>query len=321
MFEALRQLRWAVVAGTLLLTACASAPQSAQLLSQPHPLTAPLLASPVNLQQVAFFPQEAYQCGPAALATVLHSVDVDVLPEALVSQVYVPERQGSLQVEMLAAARRFGRLPYLLEPRLEDLLHEVRGGRPVLVMQNLGLNWYPQWHYAVVAGYDLSRGELMLRSGTVREYWMSLKVFERTWQRSEHWAFVALRPGELPLRGDEARYFESLAAFERVNDADAAALGYQAGLQQWPESRLLAMGLGNLHYGQKRLDEAAAVYRDLLQHSPDYAVAHNNLAQVLLERGEAGAALAHAQQAVDIGGRHADMFQSTLQQAMKAAGR
>src|SRR5207237_9306004 len=52
----------------------------------------------VELTQVPFFPQDEYQCGPAALATVLASSGVKVTPEELVAQVYIPERKGSLQI-------------------------------------------------------------------------------------------------------------------------------------------------------------------------------------------------------------------------------
>ena len=45
---------------------------------------------------------------PPSLAMVLEAGGKPIQPEALRPQVYLPERQGSLQVEMLAAARRNG---------------------------------------------------------------------------------------------------------------------------------------------------------------------------------------------------------------------
>src|SRR5262249_47579541 len=59
-----------------------------------------------ELVAVPFFPQSDYECGPAALATVMVAAGVKVTPEELVPEVYLPERKGSLQVEMLAAPRR-----------------------------------------------------------------------------------------------------------------------------------------------------------------------------------------------------------------------
>src|SRR5215210_6981075 len=56
----------------------------------------------VELTQVPFFPQDDYQCGPAALAMAMNFSGVPLRPEALVDEVWLPARQGSLQVEMLA---------------------------------------------------------------------------------------------------------------------------------------------------------------------------------------------------------------------------
>jgi hypothetical protein len=184
----------------LLLVACAATPQSDELL---HGDGQSLFFEPTTLAAVPFFPQLDHQCGPAALATILVASGVAVTPDELVARVYLPAREGSLQAEMLAASRTYGRISYLLDPSLVSVLKEVRQGRPVLVMQNLGVSWYQQWHYAVVVGYDIQQNKLLLRSGTIRDYEMSLPLFERTWQRSERWAMVVLAPGELPVDADE----------------------------------------------------------------------------------------------------------------------
>ena len=65
----------------------------------------------VQLSSVPFYPQEAYQCGPAALAGVLGAAGVAATPSSLAPQVYLPGRQGSLQLELMAASRRAGRIP------------------------------------------------------------------------------------------------------------------------------------------------------------------------------------------------------------------
>jgi hypothetical protein len=57
----------------------------------------------VELTDTPFFPQREYQCGPAALATVLAASEVSVTADALVPEVFLPGRQGSLQSELLAA--------------------------------------------------------------------------------------------------------------------------------------------------------------------------------------------------------------------------
>ena len=101
----------------------------------------------------------------------------EATPETLLSQVYVPGRKGSLQAEMLAAARRHRLVAYTLAPRLADLLHEIAAGNPVLGLQNLGLDWVPRWHYAVAIGYDLEERQIVLRSGVTHRLAMSLDTF------------------------------------------------------------------------------------------------------------------------------------------------
>src|SRR5262245_57366042 len=90
----------------------------------------------VELQDTPFFPQTAHQCGPAALATVLGASQVRTTPEELARLVYLPGRRGSLQIEMQAAPRQFGRIGYRIQPELAAILGELDAGRPVLVLHN-----------------------------------------------------------------------------------------------------------------------------------------------------------------------------------------
>src|SRR5690349_10494962 len=99
-----------------------------------------------ELTHVPFFPQIDYYCGPSSLAMALNAAGAHVTPEALVDQVFLPGRKGSLQVEMLAAARRNGMVAYELEPRVVDLLRELAAGAPAIVLENYGpFRWFPVW--------------------------------------------------------------------------------------------------------------------------------------------------------------------------------
>lgn len=92
------------------------------------------------MENVPFFAQTEYQCGPAALAMVTSWARVPVVPEQLTPGLFLPDKKGSLQVEMMAVPRQYGILAYALAPQLADLLHEVSAGHPVLVFQNLALS-------------------------------------------------------------------------------------------------------------------------------------------------------------------------------------
>ena len=242
------------------------------------------LPESVELRETPFYPQADYQCGPAALATVLTNSGVAIGPDQLTAQVYIPGRQGSLQVELLAAARRAGRLPYVLDPELSALLAELAAGRPVLVLLNLGLSFAPVWHYAVVVGYHTDRGELLLRSGTTARRDMSVSKFLRSWQASEQWAMVVLRPGELPAAPSRLDYLRAVAALEAAGQAEAALAAYRAGTERWPQSAGAWFALGNAYYIAGDWRAAERSYRLALEHSPDDVAAMNNLSQLLLSQ-------------------------------------
>lgn len=293
------------VALAMLLAACAT-PQSDRLLA-----TASAFPQPVELGAVPFFPQDDYQCGPAALAMLLNWTGAAVEPAALTPQVYLPERRGSLQLEILAAARRHGRIPYVLRPELEAVFAELAAGHPVLVLQNLAFDWQPQWHYAVLIGFDLPRAEVVLRSGTEARLTMPLRVFERTWARAEHWAVVVLPPGRLPATAEESRYLKSVAALESLRHYEPAAAGYAATLTRWPKSLGALIGLGNCRHALGDLTGAERAFRQAVRHHPNAAVALNNLAQTLADQGALAEAEPLAARAVELDPSNA-LYRATL---------
>ena len=287
-----------------LLEGCAALwPQTAQM----HE-SRPDIPPQVELTKVPFFPQTEYQCGPAALATVLADAGVKVTPEDLVSQVYIPERKGSLQVEMVAAARRHGLVSYVLAPRFEDVLREVSAGTPVIVLQNLGFQ--DGWHYAVVVGYDYEKGELILRSGTDQRKTMFFGVHEFAWMRSGYWAMVAVPPERIPATADEARYLSSVAALERA-DPKVARTAYEAFLKRWPANTNAAIGLANVHYALKDLPQAELVLREAAKRDPASVIVLNNLAHTIAEQGRPEEALPIIERAAAAGGPHAEAVQKT----------
>jgi len=264
-----------VVAAALLALAvsgCAGAPQ--------RPPGAP---ERLELAAVPFFAQDRYQCGPAALATLLGASGASVEPAALVAEVYLPARRGSLQLELLAAARRHDRLAYPLPPDPLALDAELAAGRPVLVLQNFGSTGSPAWHYAVVVGYG--PGYRLLRSGLTERLRLNESRFEGSWSRAGRWAFVALRPGELPASGAAQPYAEAASAFEAVATAESAAAAYAAATGRWPSEPAGWLGLGNARERGGDLAGAEAAYRAALGAAPGYAAARNNLAELLSRRG------------------------------------
>lgn len=305
MFRLLRALAGALLLAALL-SGCAT-PQVAALLEHP-PAD---LAARAEIRGAPFYPQEDYQCGPAALATALVYSEARTSPEALVDEVYIPAREGALQAEMLAATRRHQRIAYVLAPQLEDVLREVAAGTPVVVLQNLTFSFAPLWHYAVVVGYDRAKQEIVLRSGVTERLTMTLANFERTWARSGRWAMIAVSPERLPATAHEDAYAGAAVALERVAP-EAARMAYATALARWPRNLLARMALGNRAYRARDYAAAAAEYRRAADDHPDAADAWNNLAQALLQLRRKPEALQAAQRALALGGERRAVYERTL---------
>lgn len=291
----------------LAVSACATAPQTAKLIDDSGAL--PRRAA---IDSVPFFPQEKYYCGPAAVAMTLAWTGLPVTQEDMAAQVYTPGREGTLQPDVVAALRRNGRMAVPVDS-LATMLAEIAAGRPVLVFQNLGLGFLPQWHYAVAKGYDLDSGDLILHSGTIADYRVAMEIFERTWSRGGHWALVVLNPGELPLQAPELDVVKAAAGLERAGHPAAAEKAYLSITGRWPGSFAAWMGLGNVRYALNDLAGAEAAYRGAIAAGGDGAApAWNNLAYVLIALGRKEEAIGAARKAVETGNPDDPNYRATL---------
>lgn len=263
-----------LLAAMSLLAACATAPRS----------TLPSGAPAIELAEVPFFPQEDYHCGPAALAEVLQWTGVDVTPEALAPRLMIPARLGTLQIELVAQTRAQGRVPYQVPGDLDALYKELAAGRPVLILQNLALDWSPLWHYAVVVGIDPGARAVILRSGRERRKVVDATTFENTWARSGKWAMVALPPDELPVAAEPAQAVQAAIALEQLRHWSMAEALYRVAAQRWPDQAIFQLGHANVRYAQGALADAEAGYRAVIAAFPEDAAAYNNLALLLAEQ-------------------------------------
>lgn len=279
------------VAAVVLLTACA-APQATAL--RGHSGGLPPAA---EVAAVPFYAQTENYCGPAALAMALTWSGLPASQEEVAAGVFTSGRDGTLSHDMIAAARRHGRLAVPVGS-LEHLLAELAAGNPVVVFQNLGLSWYPVWHYAVAVGYDLTGGSIYLRSGVERRAVMSLDTFEHTWARGGHWALVVLPPDRLPVAAPEDEVVRAVTGLERAGRLAEAGQAYALVVERWPRSLAGWIGLGNVRYAAGDAAGAEVAFREALERHPEAAAAWNNFAVALAKRGKRREALAAVTEAI-----------------------
>lgn len=272
------------------LAGCAASPPLARGLPPGMPRSLELRGTP-------FFPQEDYQCGPAALATVLRASGVAIEPAALAPQVFLPGRRGSLQADLIGASRRHGRLAYRLPGTGQALLAELAEGRPVLLLQDLGVVGRPVWHYAVLVGYDATKNAAVLRSGRHQRLEMRWQLFARSWDRAGRWAITALPPDVMPAAAEATRYLEAAAGLEAAGRKHEAGTAYAVATTRWPDEPVAWLGRGNIAHASGDLLAAVGAYARAATLAPGNAVIRNNLGQALADAGcitESRAQLARA---------------------------
>jgi tetratricopeptide (TPR) repeat protein len=226
-----------------------------------------------------------------------------------------------LQIEMRAATRRQGMLPVTMSGRVKDLLAEVASGNPVIVLQNLALNWYPLWHYAVVVGYDLDRATIILRSGTKPREVLSLTTFEHTWKRSNYWAIVVVPPNEVPKTATRETFFASALEMEKIRQPHLAETAYDAALRRWPADLAALIGLGNSRYAQANLSGSEMAFRAATQAHPEAIIGWNNLAEVLAAQNRLTEALVAAERGASLQGPNRAAAEATLNTIREKIGK
>lgn len=228
----------------------------------------PSLPPSAEIDGLPFVPDDDLYCGPAALSMVLTHAGRHAPFDELAPRLFLPGRKGTLQLDMVALARTYGLTPYVIEPKMADLLAEVAAGRPVIVLENFGFSWLPIWHYSTVAGFDLSR-KTVLRKSSIRERSVTpMAVFEHLWKGEGYWGFVLLRPGDAPVNPNPEKWFRALAESEPYMGLTDAQSAWEAFVGVFPRFSLGHAALGNVAFNGGRFQEAAEGFRRALAIDP-----------------------------------------------------
>lgn len=267
-------IRLAPLSLLFCLAGCALTPakQTQFLLDNP-----PDLPAAHRIEDVKFIEQEENYCGPATLAMAMDFAGKPIPVETLAPQVFTPGKEGSLQQDMLGGARRQGMLAVQIQG-LPSLLKEVEAGHPVIVFLNLGLSWYPIYHYALVTGYDLSDPAIVMHSGSTPSKVWNMKKFERSWSLGQYWGLVVLPVTELSAAASELEHSSAAAGLEALGLNREAETVYRNILKRWPNSYGALIGMGNLAYARGQFGQSVAYLRRAVGAHPESAAAWHNLA-------------------------------------------
>jgi tetratricopeptide (TPR) repeat protein len=206
--------------------------------------------------------------------------------EELDSRTLIPQKGGTLQIELMAAARANGFAVYVLEPNFEALTLELSASHPVIVLVNRSLAWVPLWHYVPVTGYDAQTQTILTHFGNEANEAIAMKTFEAIWQRAGNWGVVLLPPGEIPATATPEKFLLCVYELEKSGMRKEAVVSYEAALKRWPQNVNILFALGNAYYSLGQIDAAQKMYARVVSLDAANPLALNNLADIAFHRGE-----------------------------------
>lgn len=257
----------------------------------------------VELKNVPFYPQQAYLCGPASLKMVAEywrgegKVVRNVAYETIERVTFIPEKKGSFQPQMVAAARQLG-LVAIESTRRADLFELLDGGIPTIVLLNQGTESIPVWHYVVVIGFDLERQLVILRSGKTKREVMKIATFYEFFKKGGHWKLIAVPVTMVPPGVTEATYLKAAYDLEQTLDDEIVQIAYETAVKQWPDSLLVKLAAANYFFEKYHYEIAYDLYDNVLKKDPKDPIALNNMAETLYYLGEFDEALSFIDRAI-----------------------
>ncbi len=146
---------------------------------------------------VPFVLQKKEYCGPAALCMVFRYYDVSIPQERLAEEIYLKKLSGTLNLDMLIAARRHGFSAESPAGSLAILKEYVARGVPVIALVESPPDT-GRFHYLVIYGYDDEKKKLSAHSGRRKATTIAYEDFEKAWQAARNWMLVVERKKDWP---------------------------------------------------------------------------------------------------------------------------
>jgi predicted double-glycine peptidase len=140
------------------------------------------------IDNVPFYPQDAYQCGPASLASVLNYLGVNESPDDVAHEIFSKSARGTLTVDMVLYAERKGMHVKQYSGNFDDIRQNVESCNPLIVLVDYGIYFYQKTHFMVVIGYN-EKG-VIVNSGRDKEHFVSYDDFSKIWKRTNFWTLL-----------------------------------------------------------------------------------------------------------------------------------
>jgi len=144
------------------------------------------------INNVPFFPQEDYQCGPASLASVLTYWNIHTEPDEIGRDIFSKSARGTLTIDMMLYAQKKGLYVQQFKGSSEALRNYLDSGYPLIVLVDYGISLFQMNHFMVVTGYRNS--SVIVHSGRFQNKLIPEKDFLASWKKTDYWSLLIKKP-------------------------------------------------------------------------------------------------------------------------------
>ncbi len=142
------------------------------------------------IKGVPFVKQTEYDCGPAALASVLSFRGRTVDLERITASVYLPQLRGTLPMDLERYAKDEGFKTSSSAGTAAALKTVIRDNIPIICLLDLGFWFYRQPHFVTVIGFDDRNDLFIMHDGATPNRTMAYMDFKKKWSRAGKWMIV-----------------------------------------------------------------------------------------------------------------------------------
>lgn len=233
------------------------------------------------IENVPFFKQSKYNCGPSALASVLNFYGKKIIMDEIISALTKNTIRGSLNIDMLLFPRRFGLITEMVNGDIELIKNYIRNGTPVVLLIDNGFSIYRIPHYIVVIGFDDADNIFVAHWGNEENRIISAEDLKRRWSRMGGWGFATI---EIPWDKLTAEQHNDIGvAYENAGKYEESENEYKEAVRIKSDFCEPNFNLGNLYFKKKDYSNSEKSFLRALDLCKDKGDIYNNLAFLYLQ--------------------------------------
>jgi len=156
--------------------------------------TVPLAEDAKFIEKVPFFEQDDFQCGPAALATIINywhrknNTKEQLSVDSIIGAIYNMKVKGVLTLDLELYARELGFKSLQYSGTIEELKGNIDANVPIIILVDYGRGFFQQNHYIIVKGY--TRDGIILNSGGRENLVIRNESLLKIWKKTSFWMLV-----------------------------------------------------------------------------------------------------------------------------------